>query len=788
MYLFNHLRSSTIFVIMLLSSILTLPLSLQARPPIPPAQLFLPEDKTLIEIKLEDGYLIIPVHVQVNTKLKDLSIMVRLIRDELLKEQEITKKRYEVKAYEKGDTTRVRVTIPSQKRLGKYKINFELEGILDDRKGILDRKVIYLMVNQEEQKLIRPVDLRRKQTQKLKMEFQKTLKEYPNMPDIRLLSENTIQVPEKIIKEIVPYKRKLQLEMRGVGPSNDLKPYIIDRTTDNWDKRDPITVRGRIVYNDFEGTWRPLVNVSVNLYDDDTFWDDHLGTTATDWNGNWSFTVNNNDGWFQNGRDIYYKFHLGNTRWHVRDSDGDEYRWKSATHNDLSDGSIVDFGTETGSTNEEAMQIFAMINRGWNHIVTVGGQDPGHVEVRFPESSTAWYHGSERIKIEMGYSDGPDVVLHEYGHALMHYAFGGTNISPGGSHSFNDITQDKGLAYSEGWATGFMLSVCPDGMFNWHEGTTEGTGEYPNCNTQNDAGRNIENFSSSNRVGEETEGRVAAAINDFLDSPNDDNGGILNRGRNNLGDQNSANRISLSTIYRDVMWGYVHNDFLKFWIMLEGELSGNRLTMAQDIMRYNCMSLPLDVSCAASKIAVTKRKDYQNLLNGLRSFRDHALKPLCLGRYWMETYYRHSPEIAMLLIRDKETRNATTMIIEHFSSIGQLITNQDSMSILIIKNQKFIPSEISMAFSTVMKSIEERGSKELKQELIELRSLVSSLEELTIAEVMVEVNRIKKYEQGRLTKAVQPSKLSPTSKKADWELIRDSLPESIKSQKELEKR
>ena len=63
-----------------------------------------------------------------------------------------------------------------------------------------------------------------------------------------------------------------------------------------------------------------------------------------------------------------------------------------------------------------------------------------------------------------------------------------------------------------------MLSLCPDGQYNWHEGSTEGAGEWPACTSQSDMGRSIENFSDAgNRVGERNEGRVAAAINDFRD-------------------------------------------------------------------------------------------------------------------------------------------------------------------------------------------------------------------------------------------------------------------------------
>lgn len=123
----------------------------------------------------------------------------------------------------------------------------------------------------------------------------------------------------------------------------------------------------------------------------------------------------------------------------------------------------------------------------------------------------------------------------------MHKTFGGTGISPGGAHGFDDDSQDPGLAYSEGWGTGFMLSVCPDGMYNWHEGNTESAGEWPACTAQNDGGREIEQFADAgNRIGERNEGRVAAAINDSLDQPNDTNGSSEDRGWNSESDTNSG--------------------------------------------------------------------------------------------------------------------------------------------------------------------------------------------------------------------------------------------------------
>lgn len=775
MSLFKLLGIALLCFISFLSLSLALSPHIYARPPTPPAQLILPDAELLAKLQPKDGYFVFSCQVKFNTKVHDLSVIMTLMELHPVKALEITRQMYKVKEAEKGKISVVDIRIPLQKRLGNYRVDLKVEGLHGKNRGVLHSKLIYQVVEKEVKRLMTPIQFRRMKNQNRKLAFMKALKEKPSMPDLSLLSAKTTKVSEEIAKKAKLYVRRKLLGVKGVGPSDDLKPYLSDETKDNWDERDPITVRGRIEFRDFEGTWRPLVNVSVNLYDDDVGSDEHLGTTTTDWNGNWSFSVNNDDGWFQNGRDIYYKFHLGNTRWHVRDSDGDEYRWKSATHDDLSDGTVLDFGTETGSTDMEAMQIFAMINLGWNHIATVGEQDPGHVEIRFPESNTAWYPGSEQVRIEAGYSDGPDVVLHEYGHALMHYAFGGTNISPGGSHSFSDIKQDEGLAYSEGWATGFALSVCPDGMYNWHEGNTEDPGEWPACTVQNDPGRRIENFSSSNRAGEETEGRVAAAIGDFRDAANDDNGGNQDRGRNELSDQNASNRISLATIYKYSMWGYVHDDFLGFWITFAGEVSGTPRELVDDIMQYNWMSFPMIISCAATKIAVAERKDHKELLDGVRSFRDNALKPLNLGRHWMQTYYSHSPELAMLMIKDAEIRKAGLFIVEHFSRVGHAITNKKSMMKMLESDKQFLPNEVAHAIYFVLDNIEKNGSEELKQDVREIRSLVPSLETLPISKVMLEARRMKDYQEGQLMGVVKPTLFAPVSKKVDWKLIRQYL-------------
>lgn len=749
-----------------------------ATPPTPPAAIVM-EDAQLTKLEPREGVFVLPLRIEVRDEIKGLTVHWRLVETGGLERKALKEGKVALESKTQRGEQRVEVRIPALTKRGRYRMELELAGDIGDRPAIVDRLVLYQVLEAGKSSLVTAPELRKRDSLRRKEAFRNQLEKFPDRPDVRLLSPATSPVPESLANEAKAMKDRPQLQVHGDGPPTLIRRHVVDHVKDSWSRNDPITVRGRIVFQDFEGTWRPLVNVSVNLYDDDTFGDEHLGTTVTDWNGNWSFTVNNDDGFLQNGRDIYYEFHLGNTRWNVRDGGGDDYIWQSAVHDDLSDGSVVDFGNETGSTDPEAMQVFAVFNLGWNHITTVGGQDPGMIETRYPTSGSFFSPSAETVNIDTADNDGPDTILHEYGHALMHKAFGGTSISPGGAHGFGDDSQDPGLAYSEGWGTGFMLSVCPDGMYNWHEGNTENAGEWPACTAQNDGGREIEQFADAgNRVGERNEGRVAAAINDFLDNSNDTNGGSEDRGRNSESDANSGNRVSLATIFRDSMWGFVHDDFLEFWTSFAGNLGGATRSEADNIMQYNWMSLPVDLSCVASKVTVAERKDAPTLLEGLRAFRDKGLKPLQVGRRWIQVYYSHSPELAMLLIRDVEARKAAAEIIEHFSELGKAFAHHRTLERMLNSNSQVLPKAVEGAIQRVLRTIEKEGSPELRREVEPIRETLRPFRGLSLTEAVNLVEGMTPAEKGGAMAVMRPHALSPASRQADWSLIRKHLPPS----------
>lgn len=748
-------NKSKLCCLVTLVSVLIVPSMSLATPPTPPVLI----DVTLEEIKgsASQGLIGYPIYLVLREKPQQVNVEVFLTPHEpskfSIKKRSIFREQVDVR----DEKRRMEIPIKIE-RTGIYELLVRLRGEIDEDNGYSDNIQRYVIVDQQENyRIISPKQFVGEQRKERERYFQEALKKNPDSPDIRLLHENSLRLPDEIVRSIEPHKVETKLHVRPTGPSEEIKRYMEEKSDSAWSSEDPLTIRGNLSYLDFDGVWRSLVNVSVNLYDEDVGFDDHLGTTATDWNGNWSFSVNNDDGWLADGRDIYYTFKLENTRIRVQDCDGIDstYKWQSAVHDNLSDGTVLDFGSETGSTNINSMQIWNMLNLAWNGAVTLGGRDPGFVDSCFPEGSGArWDRFWEEIDIPGSDNDAPDIVTHEYGHAIMYYAYGSDNPSPGGSHGFGDDAQNASLSWSEGWATGFMLALRPDGRYNWSE-------------NPRDTGRNIENFSDAgNRDGNRNEGRVAAAINDMIDSPNDDNGGNLNRGRNDADDDNSPNRVSLLTMLNNTLWGSWHDDFEEFWASLSGELSGATLGDASEIMYYNYMDVPAPISCVATKVVALESTSPDNVLDGLRRFRDHGLKGFKGGQHLINVYYRNSPELAIALLKDSELRRDVIQLINHFSKLGFILTENKQFRKFADTRSPLIDEKIANRIRNVLVRIEKQASTDLKNDMEPLKRILESVKGLDARSLQKKLEDIKTKHPETHRVQIRPSEFSTTSRKA----------------------
>jgi len=739
-----------------------------AIPPDRPVSIKIKSPESVVSIKPDKNSFTLPVQVSINNlKRNDVKLNILVYSPQQLK-QEVIKSIPVRLSKEKNKITQLK--IPRQTKKGIYKV----EITAGDRKGaVYDRAVLYQVVMKKINRLF---------TQSQWREYRKSqrLRSYEKHKSVRAFSGKLNTITQKDLKsknlKIVAGSNKVLLVKADVNLGIDAK-YVRDESKDAWRNKDPVTYRGRIVFTDFEGTVRPLVNGGIYLYDDDTFGDDFLGSTATDGNGNFSFSVNNDDGFLQNGRDLYIKLKLRNTRWRVHD--GGDYEWATDVSNDLNEGQVIDVGNVTPDDDMEAVQIFSFMDRAWQHVVNVGGRDPGFVNIDYPGGGD-FFDGE--VNLSASTNRAPDIAIHEYGHFLMASAYPGGDPSPGGSHNFASQNQDSRLSWSEGWASAFMLSHCNDGQYNWDEGTTEGAGEWPVCNVQNDTGgQQLELYSGTNRTGETQEARVAATLLDLMDSNNDNNGGSQARGRNGLNDSNTANRVSLETIYNDVLWGAGHNNALEFWTSLSGEISGNRWSDANEIFRYNWMSIsaPIEINCVASKVASSQFKDYANKLDDLRAFRDEALKPYVQGRNLMQMYYRHSPEIAMLLIKDKAARKHAANIIRYFSDLGNASHNRVVFEKMAAKNARFISKKTAKSVNQIFSLISKQGSKELQDDALKVRKLYTRVEKMNYAEVIAFSSSLSRADDVSNVRAINQHEYAPASQKADWKLIRKNLPKAM---------
>jgi len=754
----------------------------QATPPDPEARIVPPTRGQLEDLEPVDDRFIVPLRLTKEETVRGLFLRTRISDQDSLNPEDSVGRPMPVDFREGEATEDVEVEV-EVRGPGRYKVDIGLHIGVGRGTGLLDRYVLYQIVDDDGAGLITGPELRRREREARTNEFHDDLKRNLGQPDVRLLGAHTIDVSQ-IADEVVPYDGVARLTAPGEGPPREFRPYIMPLVAAPPRSRDPISAKGRLFFEDFDGTVRPLINVTVSVYDHDIGPDEHLGSTVTGFDGTWAMMLEGDDGFLQSGRDIYFEFHLGNARWSVLDKEGYDYIWVSSVLQNVADGSVVDFGDLMGELYPEPAQIFAMLNLGWIHITTVGGQDPGYVEARFGSDVTGF---TERLLIEDIFNDGPDMVLHEYAHALMRAAFGGVRVNPGGRHKWEDEDQDPGLAFSEGWASAFALSVCPDGIFNRHEGhEPEGVDEWPACKDQSDlGGKNLENaFHEAARVGERNEMRVAAAINDFLDQLDDDNGAGTNSpgdeslGRNGYGDANSSHMIPLETVYRDAMWGYVHTNFLAFWSMLEGELQGDTADLAADIMRFNWQSQPPleiesgPVECAVTRVVAERQPGRVTLLSGLRLFRDHALKPTRSGRQLIQSYYRHSPELASILVRNRAAWEAALEIIEHVAPLGHELAADENQREVLRSDELAIPPRVGTAINAVMATIEKYGSPELNHELGMVKDFLYEFEGLTMTEALRQASSLTRAEKGPVMIVIVPFPRGLASQKVDWTQIR----------------
>lgn len=243
-----------------------------------------------------------------------------------------------------------------------------------------------------------------------------------------------------------------------------------------------VVVKGSFVFLNETDVSEPLWWAWVLVWDEDTFsFDDLLWDGLTNTNG--EFETPPLDQADEAGTlDIYVELRLENGDTKVMPASGSApYSGTTSTTANVPDGTF-DLGTlrPTGADFEAATRIFHQLDsHGWAFGASLG-DDIGGVGARYPSPdggphyhpmTSLFYPGEIHIPSGSDWDRAEDVTLHEHGHYVMDWTYTPFNPSPGGEHFLCGDSQDRGLSWSEGWATAWALFALDDPIFTYPSGT-----------------------------------------------------------------------------------------------------------------------------------------------------------------------------------------------------------------------------------------------------------------------------------------------------------------------------
>ncbi len=492
---------------------------------------------------------------------------------------------------------------------------------------------------------------------------------------------------------------------------------IVDSTKDNIREVDPITVTGAFFYVDRNGVTRPLVNATVDIRDDDTFGDEQLTSVVTGWDGSYSAVVNADDGWLQNGRDIYARVRTTNARFRVQDCGlfDSTFSWTTDVREDLSDGAVVNFGNLQPGSDMDAAVMFQDMNKAWNHMTTTGSQDPGFVNLCWPEGATNYDFSN--VNITDGDEVAEDVVLHEYGHAIMHNAYD-NNYWPAnavGPHTFCDPTpQNRNLAFTEGWATFVALSVNPDGVYDSASWSW-----------------NLENNSCNNTNGKRDETMVAAGLIDMRDTASDGNCSSGNC------DPSGSNNVSMVDLWRDTVFAQNIDDMDEYWDVLCPELSEAQHDDAITSLDFNNIDVPA-CQCTAEltfQQSGVSKAESAGMLKSLREFRDVGLLKTTTGKRMVEYYYKHNREASEVILSDPRMASRAYTV---FSSVAR---NMKAYALGKGKDGPLLDEKAAAAAQELAKQLGEKASPEFRAAIFEAQGLIDTASSVPMSRMEHILNR-----------------------------------------------
>lgn len=302
---------------------------------------------------------------------------------------------------------------------------------------------------------------------------------------------------------------------KAVAADSHSTPVLKERSLVEPRSPGELTVTGRFWYWDNNEVVQPLAWATVWIYDSEWYGGlVYLGEALTDLNGYFTFgPINNDDGWLEDGLDIICCVASWTSAAKVIDAGGNVYDGWTDVFGGCPDG-VLNIGDWIIPQAERgAWMIFSYncgMTAGWNYLANGGaGYTMSEVTCRWPTETWPHYHlGGEIHLPDYDAARSPDVVQHEYAHAVMYTVYGGHWPPGGGGQHWINLHSNVGMAWTEGWAEFFPMAVQNDPWFTYInqysidlEAPTWGTPGWDN--------------------GDDVEGRVCGGLWDIFDATND---------------------------------------------------------------------------------------------------------------------------------------------------------------------------------------------------------------------------------------------------------------------------
>ncbi|OGO28847.1 MAG: hypothetical protein A2Z16_11150 [Chloroflexi bacterium RBG_16_54_18] len=219
----------------------------------------------------------------------------------------------------------------------------------------------------------------------------------------------------------------------------------------------PLEVHGYWYYLDKNLVDQPVPYGRVELYDVDPSGDTLLATTYTDPYGYYSATFTNNDLDDSGGVDLFVRvYSTDDYSVNVRTGGGGNtlYFGQTATVNNLPNGTYDEGGWTLSGSGVESFYIYDVIaDDAWNFLINNTGWDNNYnLQVQWSPTSVVgtWYNGY--IALVAGDRWDEDVILHEYGHFVMHRTYVTYPPSPNCNPHYWGAHSSLGCGWTEGWA------------------------------------------------------------------------------------------------------------------------------------------------------------------------------------------------------------------------------------------------------------------------------------------------------------------------------------------------